>query len=64
MNFINEMNEKMKTELVSVEEAIRNMEDNDTAWLPYYKTLCKKRRALKKVIREFDKLEAKANGKN
>jgi hypothetical protein len=57
------MIEKMKDELMSVEEDINYMEQSDTAWSPEYTKLCKKRRILKKTIRKLERLEVH-NGKN
>lgn len=51
------MIEKMKNELMSIEEGIRYMEDADTAWSPAYTKLCKKRRVLKKALRKLERLE-------
>ena len=51
------MIEKMKNELMSIEEGIRYMEDTDTAWSPTYTKLCKKRRILKKTIHKLERLE-------
>ena len=51
------MFEKMKDELISIEEGITYMEETDTAWSPAYTKLCKKRRILKKAIRKLEKLE-------
>ena len=51
------MIEKMKNELMSIEEGIRYMEDSDTAWSPAYTELCKKRRVLKKALRKLERLE-------
>jgi Mg2+ and Co2+ transporter CorA len=51
------MIEKMKDELMSIEEGIFYMEQSDTAWSPAYTKLCKKRRILKKAIRRLEKLE-------
>ncbi len=51
------MIEKMKNELMSIEEGIRYMEDTDTAWSPAYTKLCKKRRVLKKALRKLERLE-------
>lgn len=57
------MIEKIKTELMFLEEGIRYMEDADTAWSPAYTKLCKKRRVLKKALRKLERLEAKSNGR-
>ena len=51
------MIEKLKDELMSIEEGIFYMEQTDTAWSPAYTKLCKKRRILKKTIRRLEKLE-------
>ena len=51
------MIEKLKDELMSIEEGINYMEETDTAWSPAYTKLCKKRRILKKAIRKLEKLE-------
>ena len=51
------MIEKLRDELVSIEEGIYYMEQNDTAWSPAYTKLCKKRRILKKTIHKLEKLE-------
>lgn len=51
------MIEKMKDELMSIEEGIFYMEQSDTAWSPAYTKLCKKRRILKRTIRKLEKLE-------
>jgi hypothetical protein len=51
------MIEKMKDELMSIEEGISYMEQSDTAWSPAYTKLIKKRRILKKAIRKLEKLE-------
>ena len=51
------MIEKMKHELMSIEEGIRYMEDTDTAWSPAYTKLLKKRRILKKALHKLEKLE-------
>lgn len=55
--------EKLKNELMSIEEGIRYMEDSDTAWSPAYTKLCKKRRILKRTLRKLERLEAKSNGR-
>jgi hypothetical protein len=57
------MIEKLKDELISIEEGITCMEVSDTAWSPAYTKLCKKRRILKKAIRKLEKLEVH-NGKD
>lgn len=49
--------EQLKKELRSIEEAIYYMEETDTAWYPYYTKLCKKRRILKKTIKQLERLE-------
>lgn len=51
------MIEKMKDELMSIEEGISYMEESDTAWSPAYTKLCKKRRILMKTIRRLERLE-------
>lgn len=51
------MIEKLKDELMSIEEGIYYMEQSDTAWSPAYTKLCKKRRILKKTIRKLERLE-------
>lgn len=51
------MIEKLKDELMSIEEGIQYMELTDTAWSPAYTKLCKKRRILKKTIRKLERLE-------
>lgn len=51
------MIEKLKDELMSIEEGIQYMELSDTAWSPAYTKLCKKRRILKKTIRKLERLE-------
>jgi hypothetical protein len=51
------MIEKMKNELMSIEEGIQYMELSDTAWSPAYTKLCKKRRILKKTIHKLERLE-------
>lgn len=51
------MIEKLKTELRSIEEAIYYMEESDAAWDRYYTLLCKKRRILKKTIKQLERLE-------
>lgn len=51
------MIEKLKSELMSIEEAIIYMEDSDTAWYPAYAKLCKKRKILKRAIRKLERLE-------
>lgn len=51
------MIEKLKSELMSIEEAIIYMEESDTAWYPAYATLCKKRKILKRAIRKLERLE-------
>lgn len=51
------MIEKIKTELMFLEEGIRYMEDADTAWYPAYTKLCKKRRILKRTLRKLERLE-------
>lgn len=51
------MIEKLKDELMSIEEGIFYMEQTDTAWSPAYTKLCKKRRILKRTIRRLEKLE-------
>jgi hypothetical protein len=53
------MIEKIKTELMYLDEGIRYMEDADTAWSPAYTKLCKKRRILKKTLRELERLEVR-----
>ena len=56
------MIEKLKNELMSIEEGITYMEETDTAWSPAYTKLCKTRRILKKAIRRLEKLEVHKNG--
>lgn len=51
------MIEKLKDELMSIEEGIQYMEQSDTAWSPAYTKLCKKRRILKKTIHKLERLE-------
>jgi hypothetical protein len=51
------MIEKLKDELMSIEEGIQYIELTDTAWSPAYTKLCKKRRILKKTIRKLERLE-------
>lgn len=51
------MIEKIKTELMFLEEGIEYMEKADTAWTPMYAKLCKKRRILKKTLRKLERLE-------
>lgn len=51
------MIEKLKNELMFLEEGIRYMEDADTAWSPAYTKLCKKRRILKRTLRKLERLE-------
>lgn len=51
------MIEKLKDELRSIEEGITYMELTDTAWMPVYTKLLKKRRILKRAIHKLEKLE-------
>ena len=51
------MIEKIKNELMFLEEGIEFMEKADTAWTPAYTKLCKKRRILKKTLRKLERLE-------
>ena len=53
------MVEKIKNELMFLEEGIEFMEKADTAWTPMYTKLCKKRRILKKTLRKLERLEAR-----
>lgn len=53
------MIEKIKTELMFLEEGIEFMEKADTAWTPMYTKLCKKRRILKKALRKLERLEVR-----
>lgn len=53
------MIEKIKNELMFLEEGIEYMEKADTAWTPMYTKLCKKRRILKKTLRKLERLEAR-----
>ena len=53
------MIEKIKTELMFLEEGIEYMEKADTAWTPMYTKLCKKRRILKKTLRKLERLEVR-----
>ena len=55
------MIEKLKDELMSIEEGIQYMELSDTAWTPAYTKLCKKRKLLKRFIRRMERLEKKQN---
>lgn len=55
------MIEKMRNELMSIEEGIRYMEDADTAWSPAYTKLCKKRKLLMRFIRRIERLDKKQN---
>ena len=55
------MIEKIKHELMSIEEGIHWMEDSDTVWLVAYTILCKKRRLLKRTLRKLERLEARKN---
>ena len=51
------MIEKIKTELMYLDEDIRYMEDADAAWHPEYTRLCKKRKILKATLRKLERLE-------
>ena len=51
------MLQKLKNELMSVQEGIEYMELSDTAWSPAYTKLCKKKKILKKTIKKLEKLE-------
>lgn len=51
------MLQKLKDELMAVEEGIAYMELSDTAWSPAYTKLCKKKKILKKTIKKLEKLE-------
>lgn len=55
------MIEKLKNELMGIENDILYMEETDTAWTPTYAKLCKERRILKKAIRKLEKLYKKGN---
>ena len=51
------MIEKLKDELMSIEEGIFYMEQSDTAWSRDYTKLRKKRKILKKTIKKLERLE-------
>lgn len=51
------MVQKLKDELMSIEEGIYYLEQTDTAWSPAYTKLIKKRRILRKTIHKLEKLE-------
>lgn len=51
------MIEKLKDELSSIEEGILYMEESDMAWDRSYTKLIKKRKILKKTIKQLERLE-------
>ena len=51
------MIEKMKHELMSIEDGIRHMEDTDTAWSKAYTILVRKRKFIKNTIRKLERYE-------
>lgn len=50
------MIERLKNELVYIEEAIVYMQDSSTSWHPAYTNLCKQRRILKRAIKRLERL--------
>lgn len=52
------MIEKLRNELLLVEEGIAYMEESDTAWSTEYTKLCRMRRILKKAIRRLERVGA------
>ena len=51
------MIEKLKNELASIEEGILYAEINDEVWTSSYTRLLKKRRILKRTIKQLERLE-------
>lgn len=51
------MIEKIKNELMFLEEGIEFMEKADIAWTSMYTKLCKQRKILKRTLRKLEKLE-------
>lgn len=55
------MIEKLKNELASIEEGLYYAEMNGDVWTSSYTRLLKKRRILKRTIKQLERLEAKRN---
>ena len=55
------MIEKLKDELASIEEGINYAEINDDVWSASYTRLLKKRRILKRTIKQLERLEGQKN---
>lgn len=49
----------LKQELELIEETIEHMEQSDLSYLPSYTTLKRRRRIIKRTIRQLEKLERK-----
>ena len=58
------MIEKMKDELASIEEGINYAEINDDVWSASYTRLLKKRRILKRTIKQLERLEVHKDDKH
>ena len=58
------MIEKLKNELASIEEGINYAEINDDVWNASYTRLLKKRRILKRAIKQLERLEVHNDDKH